>query len=210
MGTKEEQILKSVAGLYQRYGIKSVTMDDVATHLGISKKTLYQYFRDKEDLVRKVTLADKEQRHFILQAVQSVERNAIEELFEVYKILKAMFRQENPAILYDLRKYYPELYMELREQHRLMHMEAGLRNLVKGKAEGLYREDLDERIIAKLHLFTVENIRDCDMFPVGELTSFRVFHELFVYHLNGILSPEGRVYFEQHFWEFRDTVQHSG
>ena len=114
MGTKEEQILKSVAGLYQRYGIKSVTMDDVATHLGISKKTLYQYFRDKEDLVRKVTLADKEQRHFILQAVQSVERNAIEELFEVYKILKAMFRQENPAILYDLRKYYPELYMELR------------------------------------------------------------------------------------------------
>jgi AcrR family transcriptional regulator len=204
MGKNCGQILEKVCKLYQRYGIKSVTMDDVAKHLCISKKTLYENFTDKEDLVTQVMLMEHNRWFGILRGNQSRGPNAIMELFEVYKVLKEMFRHYNPSMEYDLRKYYPDLSLKLREVRRKMIFEAGYRNMTRGKKEGLYRRDLNSRIIAKLHLFKVENMLDSDMFSIGELTSFKVFHEIFVYHMNGIMSPKGRFFFEDNFKTFRD------
>jgi AcrR family transcriptional regulator len=211
MGLNCTQILEKVCKLYQRYGIKSVTMDDVAKNLCISKKTLYEYFADKEDLVAQVMLMEHSRWFEVLNEVGRKEHNAVEELFEVYKVLKRMFRDYNPSMEYDLRKYYPDLSMNLREVRRKMIYDSGYRNMTKGKKEGLYRKDLNSKIIARLHLFKVENMVDSDMFSIGELTSFKVFHEIFVYHLNGILSPKGRFFFEENFKKFRDQLenQHS-
>jgi AcrR family transcriptional regulator len=202
MGNRIGQILERVRKLYQSYGIKSVTMDDVANKLCISKKTLYEHFRDKEDLVRQVMLNEHSRWFEVLKEVESHNLNAIEELFEVYKVLKEMFREYNPSMEYDLRKYYPDLSMKLREIRRKMILESGYRNMAKGKREGLYRKDLNSKIIARLHLLKIENMIGSDMFSIGELTSFKVFHEIFVYHLNGIMSPKGRFFFEENFRKF--------
>jgi TetR/AcrR family transcriptional regulator, cholesterol catabolism regulator len=211
MGNRISQILEQVRRLYQSYGIKSVTMDDVANKLCISKKTLYEYFTDKEDLVRQVMLNEHTRWFEVLKETERGDLNAIEELFEVYKILKRMFREYNPSMEYDLRKYYPDLAAKLRTIRRKMILESGYRNMTKGKREGLYRKDLNSKIIARLHLLKIENMIDTDMFSIGELTSFKVFHEIFVYHLNGIMSPKGRFFFEENFRKFNaDTDRQSG
>lgn len=184
-----------------------MTMDDVARNLCISKKTLYEHFTDKEDLVAQVMLMEHARWFEVLNEIGKKELNAVEELFEVYKVLKRMFRDYNPSMEYDLRKYYPDLSMKLREVRRKMIYDSGYRNMTKGKKEGLYRKDLNSKIIARLHLFKVENMVDSDMFSIGELTSFKVFHEIFVYHLNGILSPKGRFFFEDNFKKFRDQLE---
>ncbi len=207
MGKSYSQILGEVCKLYRRYGIKSVTMDDVAKHLCISKKTLYEFFSDKEDLVGKVMLMEHTRWFEVLKAIDAKKLNAIEELFEVYKVLKQMFRDYNPSMEYDLRKYYPDLSMKLREERRKMILESGYRNMTKGKREGLYRKDLHAMIIAKLHLLKVENMVDSDMFTIKELTSFAVFHEIFVYHLNGIMSPKGRQFFEEQFRKYAEQPE---
>ena len=207
MKPKALDILNQVRRLYQRYGIKSVTMDDVATHLNISKKTIYEHFTDKEDLVRNVLLLEHETRCNRLVAIEEHRYNALEELFEVYKMINTTLKEYNPSMDYDVRKYYPDLFMKVKETRRKRMFEASLNNMNKGKKEGLYRKELNSRMIAKLHVFMTENLHDNDMYTQEEVTSFKMFHELFVYHLQGILSHEGRTFFENNFDKFQATLE---
>jgi TetR/AcrR family transcriptional regulator, cholesterol catabolism regulator len=206
MSKTYSEILEQVSRLYHRYGIKSVTMDDVAKHLCISKKTLYEHFSDKEKLVWEVMKMEGERWFARMEEIGNRDLNAIEQLFEVYKILKLIFRDYNPSVEFDLRKYYTDLALKLREIRRKMIFESVYRNLNKGKKEGLYRKDLNSTIIAKLHLLRVENMVMADLFTIAELTSFKLFHETFIYHLNGIMSPAGRVFFEENFRKFREQL----
>lgn len=82
-----------------------------------------------------------------------------------------------------------------------------LRNMVKGKEEGLYRDNLNTEVIARLHLLRIENLVENDLFSADELNSFEIFHEIFVYHLNGIMSNKGRDFFEKNFDSFRETLE---
>ena len=108
---------------------------------------------------------------------------------------------------YDIRKYYPGLFIKIREIRRKRMFESVYNNLNQGKKEGLYRKELKSRIIAKLHVFRTENLFENDMFTQEELTSITMFHEIFVYHLHGILSHEGRTFFENNFDKFKATLQ---
>jgi AcrR family transcriptional regulator len=157
MNPRKLQIIQQVKGLYQRYGIKSVTMDDVAGHLGISKKTLYEHFRDKQDLVEQVLVVEHERTCDFKSAILSRSLNAIEEMFELYKLFNNVLKEHNPSMVYDIRKYYPALYTRVREIRRQSLLESVLANLEKGKREGLYRHELNVEIIAKLHVFRVES-----------------------------------------------------
>lgn len=167
-------------------------MDDVSQHLGISKKTLYESFADKEDLVKQVMMWDYDRKLDFFLKIGEKKLNAIEELFEVYKMIKEIYQDYNPSVEYDIRKYYPALFSHLRDIKRKRLYELSMKNLNKGKLEGLYRSDLNASLLARLHVFRVENIIESELFSIEELTSIKVFHEIFVYHLYGILSAEGR------------------
>jgi len=206
MNDRVQGILTHVSRLYHRYGIKSVTMDDVARHLCISKKTLYEYFHDKKDLVSQVLSSEHDNHCLIFDEITRRKLNAIEELFEIYKSIKKMILDYNQSMDYDIRKYYPDLYTKVREVRRKTMYDNSLRNLTKGKKEGLYRKDLNAGIISRLHLFRIENLADNDLFSAEELNSFEIFHELFVYHLQGIMSSKGRDFFEKNFDKFRETL----
>jgi AcrR family transcriptional regulator len=181
-------------------------MDDVSSHLGISKKTLYEHFRDKEDLVQMVLMDEHEKHCSFLNDIEGRELNAVEEMFEVYKMINAMYKEYNPSMVYDVRKYYPGLFARVKEIRRGRMYETALNNLNKGKREGLYRLELDSVAIAKLHVFRIESMSDNDMFTQEELISFPIFHEFFVYHVQGILSHEGRCFFELNFNKFKATL----
>jgi TetR/AcrR family transcriptional regulator, cholesterol catabolism regulator len=129
--------------------------------------------------------------------------NSIEEMLEVYQLIQKMFREYNPSMEYDLRKYYPDLFNKIKENRRKTMFESTQRNMNKGKKEGLYRKDMNTAILAKLHVFRVENLFENDLFKLEELASFKVIHEIFVYHLHGIMSTEGRNVFEANFAKIR-------
>lgn len=203
MESKTMAILDQVRKLYQRYGIKSVTMDDVAQSLNISKKTLYAHFKDKEDLIRQVMRHEDENRCDFFSEIEKKNQNAIDELFEVHKMINGIFKEYNPAMEYDIRKYYPGLFFQIKETRRKRMVDAVQKNLNKGKKEGLYRNEMNSGILVKFHVFSIENLIDNDFFSQDELTSFKVFHEIFIYHLQGILSHEGRIYFENNYGKFK-------
>jgi len=207
MKDRVQGILNQVGKLYHRYGIKSVTMDDVASHLGISKKTLYEFFDDKKDLVNQVLRSEHKEhcREFDLILQQNL--NAIEELFVIYKNIRQMIQDYNPSMDYDIRKYYPDLFVKIREIRRKTMLDNTIRNMVRGKEEGLYRNDLNTGVVARLHLFRIENLLENDLFSADELISFEIFHEIFVYHLQGIMSSKGREFFEKNFGKLRETLE---
>jgi AcrR family transcriptional regulator len=182
--------------LYMKYGIKSVTMDDVARELGISKKTLYQYVIDKNDLVGKFIDLEIDIRTKEIYDCIKTGFNAIEELFELTTFMIRITREHNPATEYDLKKYYPVHYQKIIETRRTGIFNFILQNLKKGQNEGLYRDDLNEEIIAKLYLARSESIHLNDLYSIEEFTSSEIQTELLRYHIRGIASEKGIIALE--------------
>jgi AcrR family transcriptional regulator len=197
MSDKKKEIIEKVKDLYKTYGIKSVTMDDVARHLAISKKTLYQFFQDKDELVSSVVECDFEQKNLETRFDSSY-LNAIEEVFEYYKFQIKMIKDHKPSFIYDLRKYYPAVYSKVQFRMRDRILTLTTANIRKGKSEGIYRSDLDEEIISRLNLMRIEGIMSGEFFKPGEELSQHLFTEIYKYHMYAIVNDEGRRILEKH------------
>jgi AcrR family transcriptional regulator len=172
-------------------------MDDVSRELGISKKTLYQFVADKEDLVGKFIDFEIKLRQEEICRCFKTGFNAIEELFEISIFINRLMRNQNPATEHDLKKYYPDQYQKTIKSRREGMYNYILTNLKKGKKEGLYREDMNDEVIAKLYLARSENIHFNELFSVEEFTSFNLFLELITYHVRGIATEKGIVELEK-------------
>lgn len=186
-----KNILSKVRELYTKYGIKGITMDDVAKELGISKKTLYQHVCDKEDLVGKFIDFEIERRQKQICECFKAGFNAIDELFEISFFMNKLMREQNPATEHDLKKYYPAQYEKILKVKREGMVNYILINLKKGKNEGLYRNDMDDEVIARLYLSRSESIGASSLYTVEELTSIKIFTELLSHHIRGIATAKG-------------------
>jgi len=191
MDIEFEKILEKVSVLYRRYGIKSVTMDDVAHQLGISKKTLYQYVNDKTELVEKVVEHTRQCNFSGMKNLNGAGKNAIEHLIEVSQRINALMKDRSLSYEYDLKKYYPDIFGNLMSARRKLMYESMITNIRQGKKEGIYREELDEETISKLHLLRMENIQGSEIFKEEEMHSSKFFRELFVYHIHGLATSKG-------------------
>ena len=191
MNEELKKILLKVRELYMKYGIKSVTMDDVARELGISKKTLYQFVTDKDDLVGKFIDNETVIRQEEICKCFRIGFNAVEELFEISIFMNKLMRDQNPATEHDLRKYYPSHYQKTVKARREGIFNYILTNLKKGIKEGLYRKEMNKEVIAKLYLWRSENIHFNELFTVEEFTSIKLFVELLTYHVRGIATEKG-------------------
>jgi AcrR family transcriptional regulator len=191
MNAELNNILDKVRELYTKYGIKSITMDEVAAELGMSKKTLYQHVNDKEDLVSKFIDNEIEIRQKQICECFKAGYNAIEELFEISLYMNKLMREQNPATEHDLKKYYPEQYQKIVKVRRERMYSYILLNLKKGKGEGLYRNEMDDEVIAKLYLSRSESMPVSTLYTVEELTSIKIFVELLTYHIRGIATQTG-------------------
>ncbi len=191
-------IIQKVNEIFLKYGIKSVSMDDIARELGISKKTLYQYFTDKADLVSKVIDYQIDDKISCFGEVIDRKLNAIEELLEIQRLLNAFVQQYNPAIYYDLKKYYPELYQKLSHNRRQRMLDILLQNLEKGKQEGVYRAELNNEIIANIYISRVEILHGQeDLISFHEMHNRQVLKEVIIYHLRGICNANGYAILEK-------------
>jgi TetR/AcrR family transcriptional regulator, cholesterol catabolism regulator len=191
MNNEQFNIISRVHSLYKKYGIKSVTMDDVAKELGLSKKTIYQYFLDKRDLVEQVFDYEITSKQSCFAALKEKTLNAIEELFEVNIYVAEMLKEYNPSTDFDLKKYYPEIFHR-RNKINIDYMYDGvLANLKKGIVENLYRKEIDPVIITKLHISRILSMAENRIFTIEEFTAPKVLKELFIYHIRGIANENG-------------------
>lgn len=191
MDEKEKQIIEKACDMFMNYGIKSVTMDDLSNNLGMSKKTLYQYISDKTELVHKVLEYEYKLKAQSFESISKNKGNAVEELIAVNNFINEMHKSYKPSMMYDLKKYYPEIHNKYKDERRKRMYNSMVANLKQGKTENLYRQDMDEEIIAKLHMFRYESMIGNDLFSFEEITSENFINEVFKYHLHGILNENG-------------------
>ncbi len=189
---QQEKWLRRTEDLFMRYGIKSITMDDVARELGISKKTLYQFVESKDDLVMQVMQRHIEEEKEVSQCWHRDADNAIEEILGVIKNAQKDLQRIKSNIVFDLQKYHRSAW-EFMQNYQRGHMHQMVRaNLERGIQEGLYRSDFDIDIIAKLHVAESFVLLDESFFPRSEYPLEVVFREYLLYYLHAIASDRGR------------------
>ncbi|NOQ25984.1 MAG: TetR family transcriptional regulator [Bacteroidales bacterium] len=191
MNKELENILIKVGDLYNKYGIKSVTMDDVARELGISKKTLYQFVENKGDLVSKVLKNTLSKNNCTFKEIDEKNQNAIDELLEVGKHIVKIITKYNHSLEYDLKKYYPLLYDQIHEMRKEKMYNSILNNILKGKKEGLYRSDMNEEIITKIQTSRFVHMSSGELFDPEDINKPQYILELFIYHIRGIATIKG-------------------
>ena len=177
-----------------RYGIKSITMDDVARELAISKKTLYQYFADKSDLVKKVFTTHLE---FISKQCRTAcdqSKGAIDQLLQLSTMRADDLSKMNPSLLYDLKKYYPERWQELDNYKNEFIFNIIENNLRNGIESGLYREDLNREVVARFYVYLVDIVMDADGVMRQKFDVKILHHEMVTYHLRAICTKKGLDY----------------
>lgn len=194
--TMMKEIIAKVSDLYMKYGIKSISMDDVARELGISKKTIYQHFKDKDDLVNSVISYKMDSQHQEMQKICKLKVNAIEELLMVSKLIIHLLQNANPSASYDLQKYYPEIWKNISRDRRDHIYKQISDNMKRGIKEGLYRSDLNIDIIAHFYLFRLEMSNTLNLIVENKYSYEEIFNNFFNYHIRGIANQKGIEYLE--------------
>ena len=197
MDEKKKIVLMQISCLYMKYGIRSLTMDDVARELRISKKTLYSYFSDKNDLVKQFLSFHMAELGYKFVEIHRKKQNAIDALVDISILINRFLQSFNPALKYDLQKYHPDIWQLLMDYKRENIFQNVRENLVKGIRERLYRKDLNPEIIASVYVSRVETIMDKDSLDGPEVTNQELFNEVFRYHIYGICSRKGIEYYEK-------------
>jgi TetR/AcrR family transcriptional regulator, cholesterol catabolism regulator len=186
------RILEKTSELFSKHGIRRVTMDDIAAQCGISKKTIYQYFKDKDELIDAFAV-DR-----IIDSKTGCERdkrrakNAIHELFLAMDMVKLMFEALHPSLLYDLEKYYPDTFAKFRKYKEEYLYDVIKQNLEWGIREGLYREDIDIKILTRFRLESMLLPFNLDIFPESRYEFFVIEQELMEHFVYGIATDKGR------------------
>ena len=188
---KEDQLVKDAIDVFLTYGIKSVTMDDVARHLRVSKKTIYQVVKDKEDLVNKCMRKDCEGIEQKVQAIQAKNLKAIDENFAISTVIVAELKNIHPSIFYDLEKYYPEAMAMMIEMRHDFIGGVMRQNLNKGIKEGVYRPELNVEIMTQLWVLRLNVIFNPKLFPMDAFHPKDVYLEMFIHHIRGIANSKG-------------------
>ena len=189
--SQTERIILGAEELFLKAGIKSVTMDDIARHLGMSKKTIYQFFKDKNELViglvRKKIQEDEEQMEEILNKSS----NVIEGMINMMKCSEEIFSRINPVVIHDLQKYHPDAWKQFQNFKSGVIVQTLEELLKKGIEQGYIRAEIDVKIIARMRMGQVEMGFDTAIFPQSEFNVWKV-QQQFLEHFNyGICTLEG-------------------
>ncbi len=186
-----EKIIQKATNLFLRLGFKSVTMDDIANEMAISKKTIYTHFKNKTALVKECTFNLMQNITAGIDEICSLNQNPIEELFEIKKFVMGKIEDDNSSPQYQLQKYYPQISEDLKEGHFEKMMECTRTNLRRGIEQGLYRSNLDIEFIARLYYLGIHGTKNQNLFPIERFSTKFITEEYLEYHLRGIVTPEG-------------------
>ena len=187
----QDRILHKARELMFQTGVKHVTMDDLATQLGISKKTIYQYFKDKDALVSSVVENDLAKHALICNQSMQIADNAVHEIFLLMTVLQELFSSMNPLTLFEIEKYYPLAFDKIKKHKDDFIFSMISANLEKGIAEGLYRKDVDVTILSRYRLETSLIPFNIHVFHPSKFDMLKVNLQIIEHFVYGVATLEG-------------------
>ena len=186
-----QRILEKSHELFMRYGIRSVSMDDIALQLGMSKKTLYLHVSDKDELVEGVLDMEVNQGQNKCINCSVNARDAVDEIFLTMEQILDQFRNMNPMVLYDLQKFHFRSFQKFLKYKNEFLYDVIRKNLERGIKEALYRPELNVDIISKFRLETMMMAFNMDMFPPRKYNLAEVTREIIEHYLYGLSTLKG-------------------
>lgn len=187
----KEKILKKAIDLFINFGFKSVTMDDIASEMHISKKTIYSHFNNKTKLVEAATFRVFETISNEINCICELQKNPIEELYEIKKSVMLHLKNEKTSPHYQLCKYYPEINESLKKKQFELMQACVVNNFERGIEMGLYRTNLNEEFVSRIYFLGITGIKDENLFPTKVFTKTKIMDNFLEYHLRGIITKEG-------------------
>ncbi len=193
---KHRYLMDRCLGLFFQFGVRSLGMDDIAQKLGISKKTLYQHFSNKEDLVRQVVdyLSSRHREKY--DSITSLEGNAIDKLLKASTMACEEMRFYNPVLTFDLHKYHADIFEGHIDKEKKYFKDKILENLLQGIQEGLYRPELNIELVATLYVANLAELHRLDEVLAQKITYKDIFQVMFDNYIRGIGTPQGIAYYE--------------
>lgn len=194
----KDKILKGSEELFMKYGVRSISMDDIARHLSVSKKTLYQHFVDKDELVTMMSKAflEKDKRQY--EAITAISKNAVDELSKISILLKQDMEELNPSLLFDLQKFHPKAWNLWQEFKEKFIQESMVRNLKQGIEEGYFRPEINPDIIAVARLVMIESSFNDQVFPKERFNFVEVNWQIFDFFVHGMCTEKGKKLYQKY------------
>ena len=186
----KDKILEKSRELFLNLGFKSVTMDDIASSLGVSKKTIYSHFRNKTALIEEVTSCVFDMISSGIDLIHEQEKNPIRELFEIKGFVMMHLNDEKSSPQYQLQKYYPKIYASLKQKQFDVMQDCIKENLTRGVEQGFFRP-IHIEFIARIYFNGMIGIKDKDLFPLQFFSMKELMNYYLEYHLRGICTKKG-------------------
>lgn len=177
--------------MFLTLGVKSVTMDEIAAELGISKKTIYTHFPTKTKLIDATANYLFETISAGIQNIKQENKDPIEELFAIKNFACVHLKDEKSSPQHQLQKYYPKIFFSIREKQRVVLEDLTRHNLQKGIEKGVYRNELPVEFISRIYFIGILGIKDDDHFPEPEFSTNELTEMHLEYHLRSIVTPKG-------------------
>lgn len=194
----KELILAKSRHLFKSVGIKSVSMDDLAKELGMSKKTIYLHFKDKKDLVTEVFQYDIEKDKHACTHACSATDNAIQQFINISLLVNNNLKNMNPAVLFDLKKYYPNCWKQFDAFTNDFIFNFVVNNIEAGKDQGYYRPELNSKVVAMVYIALVQSLVQSSFKSHKDIPLNVLHNHMIDYHLHGICTKQGKEYIQQH------------
>ncbi|RMZ51589.1 TetR/AcrR family transcriptional regulator [Flavobacteriaceae bacterium PRS1] len=196
-----DKILLNATDMFLNYGFKSITMDDLANKIGISKKTIYIHFDNKTKLVEAVTLSLFERICSGIDCICALEKNPIEEFYDIKKLVMNHLKDEKSSPQYQLQKYYPQIFATLKKKQFDIMQECVTENLERGIKQKLFRKEIHIDFISRIYFSSIIAIKDKDLFPNEQFSMNMLMEHYLEYHIRGICTSKGL--------EFLNQITHS-
>lgn len=201
-----KKILDTAGNMFLNYGFKSITMDDIASEIGISKKTIYKYYQNKVELVDASTDFVQKTIDTAIKEITVLELNAIEENFAIKKVFQNMFKKAKTSPMFQLKKYYPETFTKLMEHEICTFSQCVMKNLEKGIAEKLYRDNIDKEITMKFYFLLIFGSHESDTFSKKTNDVIKTEMEILEYHTRAIATLYGISVLEQELINYKNKL----
>jgi len=187
----KQRIQKAAHDLVMQYGIRSVSMDDIASNLGMSKKTIYLYYKDKDELIDSVVEEVIHSNQCQCNNDRDNADNAVHEIFQVMEMMTEMFKTMNPSILFDMQKYHPVAYQRFQKHRNDYLYNVCRQNLERGIEEGLYRPEINIEIMARYRVETMLTSFNPEFQRNVKLGLIEIEKEIIIHYLFGLVSSKG-------------------
>ncbi len=204
----KERILQKATDLFMRYGIRSITMDEIAAQLGISKKTIYQFFTDKDAMVEAVVNEEMKNNEEGCRIFSQSAQNAVHEIFLAMDGMQEMLKTMNPQLMYELEKHHPAAYKRLKQYKYQFLFTIVKENLQRGANEEIYRTGLNIELITRHRIESAFMPFNSEAFPQNKFPMNQTCQELAVLFLHSICNEKGKKLIEKYLNERQKNILH--